>query len=1138
MEKKEKPTVFSKEPTPSYTLNLPQTHFRMRGNLAEKEPRILDFWQSIQLEDKRDTLSKDRPSFTLHDGPPYANGHLHLGHAVNKVAKDTVNRLYWQQGCRTPYRPGWDCHGLPIEAKVLENYEKKGKAKKADIPPLAFRTACREFAAQWIDIQRKEFQRLGVLGLEKEEALYTTMQAEAEYAIVENFFRLCEGGDVYLGLKPVFWSVVEETALAEAEVEYKEITSPSIYVSFPISHSERPVLQDPVLQGVKALIWTTTPWTLPANRAIAYGDLDYVVFETIPPDLNKEAGLSETSQHQKTPQKFLVAKACLKDLKKTAKLDEVRILATLKGDDLKGAYAQHPLYKQGYVFEVPFVKGAHVSSEAGTGLVHTAPAHGLEDFSLANPFNLEVTNLLTPGGVFKPEVPLFSGLHIYKAAQPVIHALMKEGTLFYHTTLTHSYPHSWRSRTPLIYRATPQWFLRLDGREALRKKALQALEKVSFFPEKGKIRLKTMVENRGDWCLSRQRLWGIPLMLFVDPQSHTPLMRADVHAAVLAEIKKNGVDAWWTLDADDFLKPFGLRGYQKVMDILDVWFESGLTHQFVLEASREGKKVADLYLEGSDQHRGWFQSSLVLSAALNKGSAPYRQLLTHGFVVDQKGYKMSKSLGNVITPLDMVQKNGADVLRLWVTSNTLYEDLRVGEQTLKSTQDLYRRFRNTFRFLLGNLNTFPAFFYKQENTFEDAPHNTPSRKDSSSATIPDSQRKELDVEELPLLERMVLARLFKVHEAYQKAFVSYDFSQMVAVLHQFCNQDLSAYYFDIRKDTLYCEPPNSKLRKACLRVLEEVLSALLTWCAPFMPFTTEEAYHALCVDQGYRRGGNVASHKDPHHDLQAALFEFQKSPEETKEKGVPSSVRATGEEHKEVDAHARENTVQESVHLAASYKPPKAFQNDSLLQKFDVLLSIRTTVTAAIEKKRAEGLIKSSLEAMAEVFICDDEIMRIAQEYGEARLAELCLTSTLKLKRAETEENSTDAAQNTPPIWKSQDATNISSHDTTLQDNRNASSHDAVLNDDTNTSSQKASLQHTLNNTSKPLSGALSTAVHASQNVKKTAQKTNNQNVLLLACISLSPYKKCLRCWRFEENVANHLCGRCSKAEACVKKQI
>lgn len=868
----------------TYNLLLPKTAFGLRGRLPEKEPRLLAHWKTVNLEAQRLKVREGAPRFTLHDGPPYANGHLHLGHAVNKIAKDVAVRFWQMQGRHAAFTPGWDCHGLPIEAKVEEAFQEKGQDKK-ELSPLTFRKACRTFANRWIDVQRDEFTRMGLLGDFAHP--YTTMAPSSEATIVRAFLDLVEKGLVYRGLRPVLWSVVEETALAEAEVEYKDVTSPSLYVSFPLKKAAHPLLQD-----ARAMIWTTTPWTLPANRAIAYGDMMYAVIK-----------LTDTG----TPSPLVIGKPCLERFQKDTGLT-FEVLGTVAATDLEGCVAAHPLHKDGYDFDVPLVPAAHVSADAGTGLVHTAPAHGTEDFSLAKPYNLEVTDLITPDGRFKPDVPLFAGTHIYKAKEPVREALDKAGALVWQGTLQHSYPHSWRSRTPLIYRATPQWFLRLDGTPSVRQKALEALNDVTFLPESGRARLTSMLERRPDWCLSRQRSWGIPLMLFID-EDGKPLMDAKLNAQLVELVQQEGTDVWWTDKPQTVLKHMGYEGYTTVTDILDVWFESGASHLFALD---ETQRPADLYLEGSDQHRGWFQSSLLLSIALND-KAPYTTLLTHGFVVDAEGRKMSKSLGNSTTPAALVQSKGADVLRLWVLSSDLDADIKVSPQTMAAAEETYRRLRGTLRFLLGN----------SQGNGDTTPTGNP-----------------------PVLEHWVLARLQQVGATWTAQMQAYRFDQALTTLHHFCANDLSAFYFDVRKDALYCEAAHAPLRQHVVATLQQLLDTLLTLLAPFIPFTTEEAFL-----EAKTMGGRTTSWPDSVHLVQAPVFEVASTDQEVCEKMI-------------------------------------------------ALRQLRSVITAALEEHRSAGRLRSSLESNVILYIADAATRALLDDFTASAMAELCLTSALTLGEA------------------------------------------------------------------------------------------------------------------------------------------
>jgi isoleucyl-tRNA synthetase len=898
----------------SATLHLPKTTFDMRGHLPQKEPTYLASWTDMNLEGQRRAARTGAKTFTLHDGPPYANGHLHLGHAVNKIAKDIINRFWWMQGYDTTFQPGWDCHGLPIEAKVEEAFKDAGTQKR-DVDPLAFRKACRDFAQKWIDIQRAEFGRMGLSG--PFDHPYTTMDKASEAAIVQSFLHLVEKGLVYQGLKPVLWSPVEETALAEAEVEYKEVTSKAVFVGFPFDDQ----VPDH-LKGADVLIWTTTPWTLPANRAVAYGDIDYVLCRV------KAAG---NAQHL-SGKTFVVAKSCLERVQAAAGLEDIDVITTLSGNDLKGINVRHPLYRQGFNLTVPLLPGDHVSDDAGTGLVHTAPDHGLEDFALGKAHDLPLADLLMPNGTYKPGVPLFAGQHIYKVADAVIAALKAEGTLWAQENLRHSYPHSWRSKTPLIYRATPQWFLNLDGTPNLRKEALQALKGVTFLPHSGRNRLTAMIETRPDWCLSRQRAWGVPLMLFVHKETGELLVNASVNTALVEQVNEKGCDVWWELDADVFLGPFGLSGYQKTSDIVDVWFESGLTQSFVLD---ERTFPADLYLEGSDQHRGWFQSSLVLSTAL-RGRAPFKTLLTHGFVVDGQGQKMSKSGGNNQTPLEIINTKGADLLRLWVASSNIYEDLKMSDLALKNVEDTYRRLRNTFRFVLGNLHgatqvpTFPT--------------------------------------EAPLLERWMLAQLHHTHEQVKQALASYQLNEAVSLIHRFCNTDLSSFYFDIRKDALYCDAAQTPTRQAAIFVLWHVLRFLMAWIAPLLPFTAEDVFQTA------------------KKDLKNLTAEWP-----------------------------------DSVHLVDMPFPDDVWANALLLEDMVKLRTVRSYVTAGIEKIREKQGAGTSLELHPRLYTADPDLFTLCTRMGEEALATFMMTSAISLTNHAPVDGDTKStlytAHAAPHVW-------------------------------------------------------------------------------------------------------------------------
>ena len=679
------------------TIFLPQTEFPMRGDLPKREPVLLDRWQKIGLYEKQRQAAKGREKFILHDGPPYANGNLHIGHALNKILKDVINRAQQMQGYDANYVPGWDCHGLPIEWKIEEEYRAKKRSKDA-VPIIEFRRECRDFAAHWIAVQREEFQRLGVLG--DWQHPYTTMAFHAEAQIVREIGKFLMNGGLYQGSKPVMWSIVEQTALAEAEIEYDDHTSTQVWVKFPVAKSSR--LE---LQGASVVIWTTTPWTLPGNRAIAFGsDVDYVLLEVTQIG---EGSLARVGD------KLVVAQK-----RQSAVMEALGIGGSAsplgKGRDLAGTVCRHPLHASGYDFDVPLLPGDFVTEEDGTGFVHVAPGHGSDDFELAQKFGIAAPQTVAGDGTYYPHVPLFAGRHVYwpngktgNADKVVIAALREAGALLAEGKLVHSYPHSWRSKAPLIFRNTPQWFISME-RNRLRECALAAIEATQWIPPQGKNRIRAMIETRPDWCISRQRAWGVPIAVFVDKRSGEPLRDQDVIDRIAQSFERAGSDAWYVEEPATFLGPSrDPADYEQVKDIVDVWFDSGSTHSFVLEERADLKWPASLYLEGSDQHRGWFHSSLLESCG-TRGRAPYDAVLTHGFVLDEQGRKMSKSLGNVVSPQDVVKASGADILRLWVVASDYSEDLRIGPEILKYQMDIYRRLRNTLRYLLGALAGFSA----------------------------------------------------------------------------------------------------------------------------------------------------------------------------------------------------------------------------------------------------------------------------------------------------------------------------------------------------------------------------------------------------------------------------------------------
>jgi isoleucyl-tRNA synthetase len=868
------------------TVFLPQTDFPMRANLPEREPEILRRWEEMGLYQRLRESAKGREKFVLHDGPPYANGAIHIGHALNKILKDVVNRFQQMLGKDAPYVPGWDCHGLPIEWKIEEEYRAKGRDKDV-VPVVEFRRECREFADRWIEVQRREFKRLGVEGDWANP--YTTMAYEAEAQIVREIGKFLMNGSLYQGVKPVLWSPVEKTALAEAETEYHDHSSTTILVRFPVIRTDRPELE-----GASVLIWTTTPWTIPGNRAIAYGpEIEYAVIEV--------ASVGEKSRAV-VGERLVLAAALAEAVAKEAKISEWRVLGTFKGEALRGTVCRHPLRGRGYEFDVPLLPGAHVTTEQGTGLVHTAPGHGAEDFEIGRAFGLEVPQTVGADGTFHDHVPLFAGVHVYKADGPVAKALEQAGALLHRGKLVHSYPHSWRSKAPLIFRTTPQWFISMET-NGLRKTALKAIEETRFVPPQGKTRLSSMIEQRPDWCISRQRAWGVPIAVFVSKRTGEPLRDQAVVDRIAAAVEAEGADAWFASPSERFLgNDYPAGEWEKVTDIVDVWFDSGSTHSYVLERRAELAWPASLYLEGSDQHRGWFHSSLLESCG-TRGRAPYEAVLTHGFVLDEQGRKMSKSLGNVVSPQDVMKQHGADILRLWVVASDYSDDLRIGPEILKHHAEAYRRLRNTLRYLLGNLAGF-------------------------------AERERVPARDMPELERWVLHRLHELDGIVRRSAEEYDFHNLFTALHNFCAVDLSAFYFDIRKDSLYCDSPDAPRRRACRTVLETVFSCLTAWLAPILCFTAEEAWR-------YRAGDGA-----------------------------------------------------QSVHLRLFPEVPAEWEDEELARRWAAIREIRKAITGALELERAGKRLGSSLQAAPRVFVTPAHL----QALGPLDLAEIAITSGIRIQ--------------------------------------------------------------------------------------------------------------------------------------------
>ena len=834
-------------------INLPKTAFSMKANLPVREPEILEYWQKINLYRELRNSSKGKEKFVLHDGPPYANGNIHMGTALNKILKDIIVKFHQMDGKDSIYVPGWDCHGLPIEWKIEEQY-KKNKKNKNDVPIVEFRKECRLFAEKWIEVHKSQFKRLGVVG--DWENYYSTMSFDAEAQIVRELGKFLKEGSLYRGFKPVLWSTVEKTALADAEVEYQDHKSDTIYTSFPIKKSN---LKD--LVGSDIIIWTTTPWTIPANRALAYNEaLDYVQLE-----------LNDDSDFKK--RKIIVAEALLQSVINDCKIKNYKKIKTFKGKDLKETICNHPFLDLGYDYDIPMLEARFVTTEQGTGIVHCAPSHGPDDFNLCLNNGIKAIETVDGDGKYTKHVSLFEGIHIFKANPIVIEKLKEQKNLLSNGELLHSYPHSWRSKAPLVHRATPQWFISMESHK-LRDKALKAINDTTFYPSKGKERLRAMIETRPDWCVSRQRVWGVPLPIFVNKKTKEILIDDEVNETIASIYEKEGSDCWFSDDPQRFLgSKYEAEDYDKLSDIVEVWFDSGSTHSFVLEKRKDLKWPASMYLEGSDQHRGWFHSSLLESCG-TRGKAPFESILSHGFVVDGKGLKMSKSLGNVIAPEDILKKYGADILRIWVASSNYSEDLRIDYSILDQHADSYRKIRNTFRYLLGNLN----------DNFNNVDF------------------KKIDINELPELEQFMLHKLYILDSNFKKYFNSYDFHNLYKELLNFCTVDLSAFYFDIRKDTLYCDRVNSNKRQSTLLLLNIILNSLLKWFAPILSFTTEEIYRLLFKDN-------------------------------------------------------------KSIHLEKFLDFPNNFKNEKLNQKWEELIKIRNICNISIEEKRAIKEIGSSLEA-------------------------------------------------------------------------------------------------------------------------------------------------------------------------------
>ncbi|MCZ6574859.1 MAG: isoleucine--tRNA ligase [Gammaproteobacteria bacterium] len=776
------------------TLNLPRTEFPMRANLAKREPGFLQRWEDMNLYAKLRSARKGRPLYVLHDGPPYANGDIHIGHAVNKILKDMVVKSKALDGFDTPYIPGWDCHGLPIELAVEKKIGKAG----LQVNPAAFRRACREYAYEQMTRQREDFKRLGVIG--DWDHPYLTMDHQFEANIVRALGRVVAGGHVYKGYKPVHWCADCGSALAEAEVEYIDKTSPAVDVRFAVVDEEQFLARCHHAPGhehegkgpISVVIWTTTPWTLPANYAVALNpQLDYALVE---------------AATDRGPERWLLAEALMKDTMGRYGIDDYRVIAYCRGTDLDGIGLRHPFYDR----EVPIILGDHVTTEAGTGVVHTAPGHGLEDYLMGVQYGLPIESPVGDDGKFVAGTELFAGEHVIEANDHIIEVLKARGALVHAAAFRHSYPHCWRHRTPIIIRGTSQWFIAMEG---LRQPAMREIANTRWIPDWGRARIEGMVQNRPDWCISRQRAWGVPITLFAHKESGKPHPRTQMFIDEVARrVEDKGIDAWFELDAQELLGEEA-GDYQKVTDILDVWFESGVTHVCVLEPRGEAWHPAGMYLEGSDQHRGWFQSSLLTSVAIFD-RAPYREVLTHGFTVDAEGMKMSKSRGNVIAPQKVIKVMGADILRVWVAATDYRSEMSISDEILKRMADSYRRVRNTARYLLANLHDFDA-------------------KDA------------LPVEDLLPLDRWALEKAQRLQQEVIQGYEDYSFHQIYQKVHQFCVLEMGSFYLDVLKDRLYTMQAGSHGRRSAQTVMAHMLEALVRWLAPIVSFTAEEIWQHM-----------------------------------------------------------------------------------------------------------------------------------------------------------------------------------------------------------------------------------------------------------------------------------------------------
>ena len=890
-------------------INLPKTEFSMKANLQNKEPGIVDFWNKIDLYNNLRATSKGKEKFVLHDGPPYANGNIHMGTALNKILKDLVVKFHQMSGKDSVYVPGWDCHGLPIEWKIEEQY-KKNKKNKNEVPINEFRKECRDFASKWIEVHKEQFKRLGVIG--DWGNYYSTMSFGAEGQIVRELGKFLKEGSLYRGYKPVLWSTVEKTALADAEVEYQDHKSDTIYTAFKVKKSK---LKE--LINSEIIIWTTTPWTIPANKALAFNEsLKYLIIK-----------IEDDSDFKN--RQIVVAQPLLKLVLEECKIKKFNKILEFKGKDFEGTVCNHPFSKIGYDYDVPMLKASFVTTEQGSGIVHCAPSHGPDDFNLCLKNGIKALETVDDDGKYTSNIPLFEGMHIFKANKLVIEKLNEQKNLLANGELVHSYPHSWRSKAPLVHRATQQWFISMES-HGLRKKALKAIDDTKFYPSKGKERLKSMIETRPDWCVSRQRVWGVPIPVFISKKTNEILIDNEVTENIAKIFEKEGADCWFAGDTQRFLgEKYKSEDYDKLTDIVEVWFDSGSTHAYVLEKREDLKWPASMYLEGSDQHRGWFHSSLLESCG-TRGRAPFESILSHGFVVDGKGLKMSKSLGNIMAPEDILKKYGADILRIWVAASDYAEDLRIDNSILEQHAESYRKIRNTFRYILGNLNDK----YEKVN-FE-----------------------KLDISNLPELEQFMLCKIFKMNLMFEKNFKIYNFHVLYKELLNFCTVDLSAFYFDIRKDSLYCDKIDSPKRKSTIIFLNILLEILLKWFAPILSFTTEEIYSLLKINSN------------------------------------------------------------KSIHLENFPKIPSKWNNQDLEVKWNELIKIREICNSSIELKRASKEIGSSLEANLIIYL-NEKLTKFTKGVD---FSELCITSDAKIEKNKSDEILVETikakGQKCPVCWK------------------------------------------------------------------------------------------------------------------------